>query len=253
MLPSERHKKMLDLLATKNVITIPEFIAAFPISIETVRRDLTLLEKQGHIKKVYGGAKLRDSNINEPTLESRMIDKLRQKEAIGRKCAEFIQDGDCLFIDSGSTTYHIAKYLAGKKNLTVVTNSIPVVSQLIGSDTEIIVIGGRIRHRERSVVTYDYMFNFDNLNIQKSFICAGGITVENGISDFDMQEAVTRKMIIDRSKEVYVAADSSKFQRDVAINIAPLAKISGIITDANLSRTLAGSFKKTKTALFLAE
>lgn len=253
MLPSERQKKMVDLLSTKDVITIPDFVTTFNISVETVRRDLALLEKQGHIQKVYGGAKLKDNSFGEPTLESRLINKLLQKEAIGKKCSEFINDGDCIFIDSGSTTFQIAKQLANKKNLTIITSSIPVVNELINTDFEIIIIGGKIRHDERSVVTYDYMFNFSELNIQKSFIGAGGITVEKGISDFNMQEAVTRKKIIERSKEIFVAADSSKFHRDVTISIATLDKIDYIITDSHLSRNAANGFKKTKTTLILAE
>jgi len=253
MLPSERQKKIVELLAEKDVITIAEFMLTFNISIETVRRDLAILEKQGSIQKIYGGAKIKAVTFGEPTMENRMINRLLQKDAIGRKCSEFIHDGDCIFIDSGSTTYHIAKHLTNKKNLTIITSSIPVVNELMNTDFEIIIIGGKIRHNERSVVTYDYIFNFSQLNIQKSFICAGGITVENGISDFNMQEAVTRKTIIERSKEVFVAADSSKFHKDVTINIAPLSKISYLITDSHLDKNTVNRFKKTKTTLFLAE
>jgi DeoR/GlpR family transcriptional regulator of sugar metabolism len=253
MLPSVRQKKILELLASKDVITIAEFMAEFDISIETVRRDLNVLEKLGIIQKIYGGAKLRELTFSEPPMENRLVDRRLQKEIIGKKCSEFIHDGDCIFIDSGSTTYHIAKNLTNKNNLTIITNSIPVLNELMMMDCEIIIIGGKIRHNERSVVTYDYLFNFAALNIQKSFICAGGITVRNGISDFNMQEAVTRKIIIERSQEVFVAADSSKFDKDVAINIAALNKISYIITDSQLNRNTLANFKKTKTNLILAE
>jgi len=253
MLPSERQKKIVDLLSTRDVVTIPELITEFKISIETVRRDLAILEKQGRIQKVYGGAKIRDSTFTEPTMESRIVNRLLQKESIGKKCCEFINDGDCIFIDSGSTTYHIAKHLTNKKNLTIITNSIPVVNELMNTDFEIIIIGGKLRHNERSIVTYDYIFNFSQLNIQKSFICIGGITTENGISDFNMQEAVTKKIIIERSKEVFVVADSSKFDRNVTISIAALNKINYIITDSNLSRNTASSFRKIVPKLILAE
>ena len=253
MLPSERQKIILDLLLIKDVITIPELMTQFNISIETVRRDLTFLEKQNRIQKIYGGAKNKDITFSEPTMESRMVNKLLQKESIGKKCCEFINDGDCIFIDSGSTTFHIARHLTHKKNLTIITNSIPVVNELINTDFEIIIIGGKLRHNEHSIVTYDYIFNFSQLNIQKSFICVGGITAENGVSDFNMQEAVTRKIIIERSKEVFAAADSSKFDRDVTINIAALNKINYIITDAYLNKNTANSFKKATTKLILAE
>ena len=107
MLPIERQKKFLELLSTKDVVTISEFISEFNISIETVRRDLSILEKQSKIEKVYGGAKLKLVSFGEPTMENRMINKLFQKQSIGKKCSEFINDGDCIFIDSGSTTYQI--------------------------------------------------------------------------------------------------------------------------------------------------
>jgi DeoR family fructose operon transcriptional repressor len=252
MLPSERQKKILYLLSTKDIITIPELITEFKISIETVRRDLSILEKQGSIQKVYGGAKIKNSTFSEPTMESRMVHNLLKKESIGKKCCEFIHDGDCIFIDSGSTTYHIAKNLANKKNLTIITNSIPVVNELINTDFEIIIIGGKLRHTERSIVTYDYIFDFSQLNIQKSFICAGGITVEKGISDFNMQEAATKKNIIQRSTEVFVVADSSKFDKDVTIHIAALSNINYIITDDSVSPNTIHNFKKSTTKLLLA-
>jgi DeoR family fructose operon transcriptional repressor len=253
MLPSERQKKFLDLLSTKDVVTILEFIEIFNVSIETVRRDLSVLEKQNKIEKVYGGAKIKDPNLGEPSMENRMISNLVQKDSIGKKCSEFIEDGDCIFIDSGSTTYHITKHIANKKNLTIITSSIPVVNELMNSDFEIIIMGGKIRHTERSVVTYDYIFNFSGLNITKSFICAAGITADNGVSDFNMQEAVTRKTIIERSKEVFIAADSSKFGRNATINIAPLDKIDYIVTDSYLDKNVIASFKKFKTKIILSE
>lgn len=252
MLPIERQNKYLDLLSNKDVITISDFMSKFNISIETVRRDLSILEKQDKIEKVYGGAKLKRSLLSEPAMQDRMIHKIKEKDCIGRKCSEFIDDGDCIFIDSGSTTYHITKHIKDKKNLTIITNSIAVINELINTDFEIIIIGGKIRHEERSVVTFDYIFNFSELNIQKSFICAGGVTVENGISDFNMQEAVTRKKIIERSRKIYVAADSSKLGRDVMINIAPLDKINFIITDSFLNKGIAKDFEKSETSLILA-
>jgi Transcriptional regulators of sugar metabolism len=251
MLPSERQKMIIGLLSLKEIVTVPEIIKEFGISIETVRRDLSILEKAGRIEKVYGGARLKAVMAGETLMEARMNSRLLQKESIGKKCCEFIQDGDCIFIDSGSTTFQIARFLFEKKNLTVITNSIPVVNELMNTDFSVIIIGGRIRQSERSVVSYDYIFNFSQLNINKSFICASGITLENGVSDFDMQEAVTRKMIIDRSREIYVAADSSKFGRDVTVNIVPLDRVDYIVTDNDLSKSVSASFSKIKAELIL--
>ncbi|EMS70724.1 DeoR/GlpR family DNA-binding transcription regulator [Ruminiclostridium cellobioparum] len=253
MLPSERQNKLLELLSSKDIVTIPEFIAEFDVSIETVRRDLSILESQGKIEKVYGGAKIKNNPFAEPSMEKRMVTNLRQKECIGKKCCEFINDGDCIFIDSGTTPYYISKFLTNKKNLTVITNSIPVVTELMNTDFDIIIIGGMIRKSERSVVSYDYLFDFSVLSIQKSFICAGGITADNGVSDYNMQEVVTRKMIIERSKEIFLVADSSKFGEDVTIGVTPVSKLNYIITDSGLNKNLAAGFSKHKVKLVIAE
>lgn len=244
MLPSKRQNKIIEMVLNKDVVTIPEFVEKFNISVETIRRDLNILEKMGKIEKVYGGAKFKDNLLSEPAMDKRMISNLLEKEAIGKKCADLINDGDCIFIDSGSTTFHIAKYLSNKKKLTIITNSIPVINELLNKDFEIIIIGGKIRHEEHSIVTFDYIFNFSQLNIHKSFICAGGISLKNGISDYDMQEAVTRKAIIERSSKIYIAADSSKFMKNAPINIIPISQVNAIISDSNLNSSIIDDYSK---------
>ncbi|MFE4426265.1 DeoR/GlpR family DNA-binding transcription regulator [Peribacillus butanolivorans] len=181
-----------------------------------------------------------------------MFSQLKEKEMIAQKCSEYINDGDCIYIDSGSTTYQIAKYIKQKKKLTVITSSIPVVNELVNSDIELLIIGGKVRQNEQSIVAFDYLFNFSELNISKAFICASGITIEKGISDYNLDEANTRKKIIELSKEVYVAADSTKFGKDVTIGIASLDKIDYIITDHHLHKDFIYAYKETNTNLIIS-
>lgn len=102
-------------------------------------------------------------------------------------------------------------------------------------------------------MTFEYIFNFHELNVRKAFICCSGITTERGISDYNLEEATTRKKMIELSKEVFVAADSSKFGRDVTIAIAPLDQIDAIVTDHLVDRSYAAKFKKTQTKLIIAD
>jgi len=253
MFPLERQKKIIELLMVKKVLKMTELTKELNISVDTLRRDINLLTKQGKIEKIYGGVKIIEDKFGESTIDERMISHLPEKETIAQKCSEYIQDGDCIYIDSGSTTFQIAKYLKNKRNLTVVTNSIPVVTELMGSDVELIIIGGRVRKKEQSVVTFEYLFNFSELNILKAFICTSGITLEKGISDYNLEEALTRKKIIELSKEIYIAADSTKFGKDVTISIAPLDQIHFIITDQNINKNFVNQFKKTSTNLIISE
>lgn len=253
MFPLERQKKILELLMINKVMKITDLANELNISIETLRRDINLLAKEQKVEKVYGGIKLVETTFGESKMEVRMVSHLYEKELIARKCSEFIYDGDCIYIDSGSTTYQIAKFIKDKRNLTVITNSIPVINELMDSDVELIVIGGKIRRAEKSVISYEFLFNFNELNILKSFICASGITVEKGISDFNLEEAITRKKIIELSKEVFIAADSTKFEKDVMIGIAPLEQIDYIITDSKLERYIVNQFSDTNVQLILAQ
>ena len=253
MLPLERQKKIIDLLTIRKVLKITELTEELDISVDTLRRDLNLLTSQGKIQKIYGGVKLAEPGFGESSMDERMVSRLEEKDRIARKCSEYINDGDCIYIDSGSTTYQIAKYVKFKKKLTVVTNSIPVVNELMHSDVELLIIGGKIRRDEQSVVTYDYIFNFHQLNVLKAFICCSGITIDKGISDYNLEEAITRKKMIELSKEVYVAADSSKFGKDVTVSIAPLDQIDAIVTDSGIKKSFISAFKKTRTGLVVAD
>lgn len=143
MLPLERQKKIIELLTIRKVMKIAELTEEMQVSIETIRRDINLLTRQGKIEKIYGGVKLVQSKFGESTIDERMFSQLKEKESIAQKCSEYIDDGDCIYIDSGSTTYQIAKYIKQKKKLTVITSSIPVVNELIHSDIEILIIGGK--------------------------------------------------------------------------------------------------------------
>ncbi|GIO22212.1 DeoR/GlpR family DNA-binding transcription regulator [Oceanobacillus sp. J11TS1] len=254
MLPVERQKKIIDLLKIKKVMKMPELQEELAISIDTLRRDIHALAERGKIKKIYGGVKVVEPKFGEASMEERMISNLDEKVAIAKTCKEYIEDGDCIYLDSGSTTYQIAKYIKEKRNLTVVTNSVPVILELMDNTTiELIVIGGKIRKNERSVVTYDHLFNFNQLNIQKAFICASGMTIEKGISDYNMEEAIARKKIIDLSQEVYVAADSSKFGKNVTVHITGLDEIDYIVTDEKVDKEVVQEFNEVKTELVVAE
>jgi DeoR family transcriptional regulator, fructose operon transcriptional repressor len=253
MFPLERQKKIIELLMIKKVLKMTELTEELDISVDTLRRDINILAKQGKVEKIYGGIKLIESKLGESSIDERMVNHLEEKESIAQICSEMINDGDCIYIDSGSTTFQIAKYIKQKRNLTVVTNSIPVVVELMNSDVELIIIGGKIRKHERSVVTFEYLFNFNELNILKAFICTSGITLEKGISDYNLEEALTRKKIIELSKEVYVAADSTKFGKDVTVGIAPFDKIDYMITDHNLNKDYIDQFKKINTNLIISK
>lgn len=252
MLPQERYRKLMEYLQENGIIKMDTLMDMFDISIETARRDLNHLEKEGLIKKIYGGATLVEKVTREPANAERLASNINEKEAIGRKCAEFIEDGDSIMLEVGTTVLQIAKAVKEKKNLTVITNSLPVVQELIDTDFQLYIIGGRIRHDEGAISGAVSMFEMSSFHINKAFIGAGGITLKNGISDFDIEESLVRRKIIEQSGEVFLAADSSKFGRDVLARIAPLDSVDLIITDDKIKPSLLSEFEEAGVNVVLA-
>ncbi|MFJ5765349.1 DeoR/GlpR family DNA-binding transcription regulator [Lysinibacillus sp. NPDC093210] len=247
----ERQQHILQYVRNNKVVKLVTLTKEFNVSMETIRRDIQLLVQEKKIEKFYGGVKYIEPV--EGLMDNRLTQQLTEKIAIAKTCASLVEDGDCIFIDSGTTTYQMTPFLLGKEKLTVVTNSLPVAFDLIGSNIEVMIIGGKIRHSEKSVTSNDFLFRFDHLNINKAFICASGVTLEKGISDFSIEEAMTRKQLINISQTVYVVTDSSKFNKDVAIQVCPLDQVDMIITDNKLSKDTLKQYTEAGIKLEVVE
>ena len=229
MQPNERYDIILQMLSTQETVTIPELMNTFGVSIETVRRDLNYLEAQKRIKKVYGGAILHNRTGSTSGVSQRMTENIAEKMSIGEKCAELINDGDTLFLGGGTTVLLATKYLKDKKNLTVVTYSLPVATELLSSDVTIYFIGGRIGNQDAHTVQTTDRY-WDNFCPPKSIIGASGITAKFGITDFGIGESQIMQDLLSRSANIIVLADNSKFGVVHAYTSCPLSSVSRIIT-----------------------
>lgn len=247
----ERQQHILQFIRNNKVVKLVTLTKEFNVSMETIRRDIQQLVQEKKIEKFYGGVKYIEPV--EGLMDNRLTQQLTEKIAIAKACASLVNNGDCIFIDSGSTTYQMTPFLLGKEKLTVVTNSLPVAFDLIGSNIEVMIIGGRVRHSEKSVTSNDFLFHFDHLNINKAFICASGVTLEKGISDFSLEEAMTRKQLINISQTVYVATDSTKFNKDVAIQVCPLEEVDMILTDNGLPKETLHQFTEAGIQLKIVD
>lgn len=163
-----------------------------------------------------------------------------------------IEDSDTIFLDSGSTTHPLAKYIKMRQQITVVTNSLLVVNELVDSEVDVLLIGGKLRHSEKSITAYDMLFQFNALNIQKAFICTSGISLENGLSDYDIDEIRTRRQIMKNSKQTYVLCDHSKFEQDVTIKTCDLQELEAIITDAGVDEEVRKRFSEAGHRMIIA-
>lgn len=234
MLPVERRQKILDILNENEFLELKTLKDTLQISMETLRRDIQQLVNDDLIIKEYGGIRIKRSTNGESVIEQRLDLNIDKKNAIALKAIAEISDGDCIFLDSGSTTLQIAKHLDKLHNLTIITNSIPVILQALNQGHTIISIGGKVRQSEHSITSFDFLFNFDQLNIDKAFICCSGISLEKGITDYNLDEVETRRKILSISNKAYLTADSSKINKTVTVKICNITDLDVLITDNDI-------------------
>ena len=145
MLAIERRRKIISLLEERNSVLVPELSKIFKVTEETVRRDLEKLEGEGFLKRTYGGAVINDSINAELPLKIREVTNIEGKRAIGIKVAEYIKDGDTIMVDSSTTALQVAERIKDKRKITVITNSVKVVSELSSArDCKVISTGGTL-------------------------------------------------------------------------------------------------------------
>ena len=229
----DRREYIREKLQKEGSVKVSELIRTFEVSSETIRRDLEAMEKEGVLRRVYGGAVQVSHRGQEVRIEERQTANFDEKRAIGEKAAELVEDGDVITVDLGTTTLEFAKALVGKKkDLTVITNSIPVAVTL--SDDEnirVFLIGGQVRRGEHSVSGSMSDENTRLFQTDKVFLGIGGLTEEFGVTDYHVEETSFRRISISRARSVIVLSDSSKFGVTAMNRICDLDRVNTVVTD----------------------
>lgn len=253
MFPQERYEIILNILQTNKLVKVAELVEQFAVSIETVRRDLEYLEKEGLLKRVYGGAVLPVKTGAEPTYSVRSVRNLQEKIQIGKKTAELICDGDTLMIDIGTTALEVAKRLKDKKNLSVITNDFRIASELVEAEAcKIYFMGGLVRKDGLTTSGFLTEQNLRKFNVDKAIIGVAGISPENGISDYHSEEAEARQLMIELSEKVIAVADYSKFGVKAFIQVCTLDKIQTIVTDWRADPEVVQNYEKVGVEVIVA-
>ncbi|MBP1966319.1 DeoR/GlpR family DNA-binding transcription regulator [Paenibacillus aceris] len=229
----DRRMKILNHLEMEGKVQVLHLSELLSVSTETVRRDLDRLEKEGKLRKVYGGAvKMRMELVEPPFLRRTQMMK-KEKAAIGKAAASLVQDGETIMLDNSTTTIEILPYLKDYTNVTLITHSVPVLNlamELFGG--RIIFLGGEVNveYKAATGVLTDQML--DQFKVNKAFISVGGISLADGITDFHLAEAVISRKMMQRAEEAILVADHSKFGMSTFARVAKLDEISMLITDS---------------------
>lgn len=236
---------ILEQLNREGQVKVPELSQQFAVSEETVRRDLLFLEKEGLVKRVYGGAvstKSKKPTSLEPPYLQRRKEMSLEKEWIGRAAASLVESGDTIAIDVGTTTLELAKALCNVESVTVLTNSIAVANQLMESHSSgkfsgrIFVVGGELNPEQQSMTGSLSESILSQFRVDKAFISVGGLSMERGISDYDPGETSMSRKMVEAAYQSIVLADESKLDKEAFVEIAPLSRVHTIVSNTAPSK-----------------
>lgn len=233
-----RRIKIIESLKLNGQVNVAELSESLGVTGVTVRNDLKQLEKKGVLIRARGGAiKVGQSSSDEDyPLSDKQKKHLVEKIEIGKKAAELIEDSNTIIIDSGSTTFELAKNLKKFRDLTVITNALNVATLLAEySNVNVIVPGGMLKKNSMSLVGMLAEKGFNDYFCDKLFLGVDGFDLGFGISTPNPEEAHLNQVMIEISKEVIVVADSSKFQKRGFAFIAPVNKIHTVVTDKGIT------------------
>lgn len=228
MITAERHQIILDLLSRTGVVDLQSLVQRTKSSESTIRRDLALLEEQGLLKRIHGGATLPYSKIDEPNMQDKSSKNLHDKQLIAEAAASMIREGDCIYLDAGTTVSEMIPYLTNK-NIVIVTNGVMHVDALTSANITTYLIGGRIKANTKAIVGSVAQENLKQFRFDKCFLGMNGIDVKFGFTTPDPEEAVLKKIAMELAEETFVLADKSKFTETFFAKVAEIEK-AGIIT-----------------------
>ncbi len=226
------------IVAEKNV-TVKDLCNRFTSSEATIRRILKDLSDRGLIVRNRGGASYVPPSIPEPPVFLRSSEQTEQKEAIARIAADLVEDGDTVFLGSGSTVLAVAQRLKERKNLSVISNSLPIINLFSNiPHTSVIILGGLLRSSELSMLGHLTEQATKELRADKVIIGIGAIDPGTGLANDYLPETVTDRTIVQMSKKVIVVADHTKFGKIATSFVAPFSSVDTIITDWEVDKNI---------------
>ena len=237
MLAVERQKNILQTIHKDGFVKVNTMSIKYNVSEETIRRDLQKLESKGHLYRTYGGAYLTQVVNPDIPVDFREEVLIENKTNIAKICIELIEEGDTIMLDSSTTALHIANNLQSFHRLTVVTNSVKIVTALANHEhIRVLCSGGTLRSRSMSFIGEEGRAFYDNFYADKAFISCTSVDQNHGLTDTNEMEALIRKKMLSRASRKILIADITKFNSTAFAVIAPLDTVDTIVSDREVDK-----------------
>lgn len=232
LIPNPRQAGVLDTVRELGSVTVEALAERFGVTLQTVRRDVKLLSDAGLLARFHGGVRLPASTTENIAYRQRQQLNDDAKRAIARAVAAQVPEGSSLFLNIGTTTEAIARDLLAHRGLRVITNNLNVAAILSDNpDCEVIVAGGLVRSRDRGIIGEATVEFISQFRVDIGVIGISGIEADGTLRDFDYQEVKVAQAIIRASRQVWLAADHSKFNRPAMVEMGRLDQVDMLFTD----------------------
>jgi DeoR family fructose operon transcriptional repressor len=233
-LAEERFRKIRACLKERGVVSVDELCEVLAVSGATIRRDLAELDARGHVRRVHGGAVCTESQLDEPVFDDKAKIAADEKHVIAELALKLVEPNDTIFLDGGSSVLALARLLTDMRKLTVVTNSLRVAGLLASAGPRMIIVGGELRRISQTFVGPLTRPTINQLNVDKAFM--GTIGLKDGVmTTTDPAEAMTKEMVMEQARDVYLMADSSKLEKVSFVKCGELNASNSLITDPGIS------------------
>lgn len=240
LLPHERHLHILERARTHSRVEVSALARELEVTSETIRRDLTVLEQQGRLRRVHGGAVHIERLGYEPSITARLERQTAEKKRIAKAALSLLPEGGSILLDSGTTTMELARRLPSDFEAAVVTNSLTIAAMLAEHPRiELLVLGGRLRDVTKAMVGPWPTAALERLRIDVAFLGANGVTPEAGFTTPDLVEAEVKSAMVASAARVVCLADHTKIGQTQLCRFAGISEVDVLVTDTGLDEALA--------------
>jgi DeoR/GlpR family transcriptional regulator of sugar metabolism len=245
MTMEDRHKRIIDLLEAEAKIKVEDLADRLSVSQVTMRKDLDILEEQGLIERTHGSAIFSQRSRLEGAFLEELQKQTTAKKLIAEAAVNYINEGDSIILDAGTTTFLLAQALVGKfKSLLVITNSLPAALELSKAGYKILLMGGEMLSHSLALTGPMAVNNLESYHVDRAFLGTSGISLSHGYSTADSGDADVKEQMIRAAEETYILTDSSKFERNLLVSFADFSDIHLTITDSGISSKVFKEFQK---------
>lgn len=231
MLAVDRRHRILERVAEQQTIHIAQLSQELEVSEMTIRRDIARLERDGFLRRTYGGATAHITRSLELAFNARALQHARAKRLIAMRAVKLVDQAATLFLGIGTTAEQFALFLRPREDLTVVTESLPVASLLGSRSIRVVVLGGSVRRDELSCIGPAAMSTIARYRADVAVLGAAGLSASTGLTELYEEEAENHRRMIEQSDRVIVLADGSKFGEDTRAVVGPMSAVHVLVTD----------------------